>query len=240
VPPSQQIKYPEQQLPGVIEDFLGDICYRKGAAFPRWNSVCKFDDPRGFLCTVSRGSPEQTIVDYDISCPFPNTPDALGGAEWLKIYARLGRLQSRAYEYLFSATATLNSQDMYCEAIELVRQELEQLRTSIPEHLRPGNPFKPRIFTEPSTSAIGLRIHFAYYNTLIALSRVGLHISTGDSSQLQFRSITDLLRAARSILDLTRHVEMEPYTPTWWVVSVSQNLDINVTDIYIYIYTYVG
>jgi hypothetical protein len=114
---------------------------------------------------------------------------------------------------------------MYCEAIEFVKEELEQWRMSIPEHLRPGTSFRPRTFTEPSASAIGLRIHFAYFNTLIALSRLGLHISTEDSSQLRSRSVADLLRAARSIMDLTYHLEMEPYTPTWWVIHISQKFE---------------
>ncbi|KAF2179589.1 hypothetical protein K469DRAFT_730588 [Zopfia rhizophila CBS 207.26] len=157
-----------------------------------------------------------TILDYDIGCPVPETHVAVfGELDWLLTYVRFSRLLSKAYESLFSVSATLNSQQTYFEAIDGLRDDLERWRSSIPDDFQPGKPFRPHSLLQPSSTLVALRIHYSYYNVLIVLSRLTVHISGQDESQRQSESMKTLLNAARSILDLTKHADLESYTPIW-------------------------
>ncbi|KAN0096609.1 Fungal specific transcription factor domain containing protein [Hyaloscypha variabilis] len=156
------------------------------------------------------------LVDYDIGAPIPKTPDAVfQDFDWFITMARFSRLLSRAYEVLFSISATLNSTEMCHAAIDIVNNDLESWRNSIPKRFRPGEPFQSEYFSEQSSMAVALRTHYHYYSVVIALSRISLHGDAGSTSQRQSKSKEALLNAARVIIELTRYIDTGDHHPVW-------------------------
>jgi hypothetical protein len=134
--------------------------------------------------------------------------------------ARFSRLLSRAYEVLFSISATLNSTEMCHAAIDIVNNDLESWRNSIPKRFRPCEPFQSEYFSEQSSMAVALRTHYHYYSVVIALSRISLHGDAGSTSQRQSKSKEALLNAARVIIELTRYIDTGDHHPVWYALSI--------------------
>ena len=129
--------------------------------------------------------------------------------------ARFGRLVSRAYEVLFSISATLNSAQLCHAAIDAVNNDLESWRNFIPKQFRPGESFQPGYFSEQRSMAVALRAHYHYYSVVIALSRISLHGDADSTSHRRLKSKEALLNAARVIIELTRYVDTEDHAPVW-------------------------
>lgn len=154
-------------------------------------------------------------MDCDIGCSVPYVPEATcEGFDWFLTYCRYGRLVSRAYECLFTVTVAVNP--FHWDKIDLLKEELEKWRTSIPEPFRPGSTLKMRDMPS-STIKIALRLQLFYYNALIAFSRVTAHIGADEPSNLerQNESKMSMMRCARSVLELTKFIDVETYTPSW-------------------------
>ncbi|KAF8847337.1 hypothetical protein BDZ45DRAFT_637155 [Acephala macrosclerotiorum] len=161
------------------------------------------------------------IIDYDIGSPIPEAPDSIfQGFDWFFAMARFSRLTSRAYELLFSISATLNSTESFHKALDSVNDDLEAWRLSIPEGFRPGEPFRPRHYSDPSSVAVLLRVQYHYYSVVIALSRICIHGVAGSTSDQRTKSNEALLDAARVIIELTRHIDMEAHVPIWVLGSM--------------------
>ncbi len=156
------------------------------------------------------------MVDYDIGSPIPETPEAVfQGFDWFLAMARFSRLISRAYEMLFSISATLNSTELSHAAIDTVNDDLECWRKSIPEGFRPGDPFRPTHFCDHSSLAVGLRIQYHYYSIVIALSRISLHVDANNASYRTSKSKKALMNAARVVIELTTYIDTEAHAPIW-------------------------
>lgn len=56
-----------------------------------------------------------------------------------------------------------------------------------------------------------MRTHYYYYHVVIALERLTLHISH-DIARSE-NSMRALLHTAREVINLTRYIDVEPYTP---------------------------
>lgn len=125
------------------------------------------------------------------------------------------RLLSKAYESLFSVTATLCPTELSYSVIGAVSDDLERWRVSIPEPFRPGTPFQAAYLQGHLSMAVALRIRYHYYSTVIALCRLYLQVSAETRSVRQSESRKTLMNAAREIIELTRHIDTEPYTPIW-------------------------
>jgi hypothetical protein len=68
--------------------------------------------------------------------------------------------------------------------LDRIQQDLESWKDSVPIQFRPGSPLQSYRMSHPRVQELALRIHFAYYNLQICMSRVSLHIgSQGDSSR---------------------------------------------------------
>jgi hypothetical protein len=157
----------------------------------------------------------QDLADYDVGCPIPEIPEAVfGGFDWFLSSARFSRLVSRAYETLFSVSARMKSPEQYFAAIDRVDADLEKWRNSIPNEFRPGEPFRPQHCTT-SSSMIALRAHFYYHAVVVALCRLTLHLGAGTSSARQEEAKKRLMRTARHVVENTRYIDAEPYTPIW-------------------------
>lgn len=120
------------------------------------------------------------------------------------------------YEMLFSVSATLNSADAYRSAIELVKQELSHWRNSIVEPFRPGLPLRYRDFRDPSSMQIAIRLQFYYYSAMIAITRLDLSVDSQRQNEAgQSESKRTLMSSARAIIEITRFIDTEAYTPIW-------------------------
>ncbi|KAL1629747.1 hypothetical protein SLS56_005270 [Neofusicoccum ribis] len=185
-------------------------------------ALCRLPEiliPKGTLINAQAVT-SMAILDCQIGCPIPDVPDSrFGDLDWILTYARLARILSKAYESLFSVTATLKSRDAYYQAIDSVRANLDLWKESLPEEFRPGQPFRRHSMQMPGSVMIAVRIRLAYYNVIITLARLTLHVGNGEPSERQSESVRMLLSAARSILDLTKYLDLEPYTPLWYVLN---------------------
>lgn len=161
------------------------------------------------------------LADYDIGAPIPETPDAVfQGFDWFLTMARFSRLISKAYEVLFSISATLNSTELSHAAIDTVNDDLEYWRKSIPDGFRPGDPFRPMHFGDHSSLSVALRVHYYYYSVVIALSRISLHVDTNSTSYRSTKSKETLMNAARVIIELTTYIDTEAHAPIWVLGSM--------------------
>lgn len=149
----------------------------------------------------------------------PSTPDAsLGGFDCLLSHVRFARLLSKMHEMLFSVSATLNSEKTYHAAIDFVTDELSAWRDSIPEPFRPGLPFQNRTFGNPCSTHLKTKLHFYYHSALIAVARLELKVGSDTSGHRKKESKKVLMQSARTIIELTRYIDTEGYTPIWYVL----------------------
>lgn len=159
---------------------------------------------------------KQLISDIDISCPLPT--DLASSAEefaWLPCWARYSRIVSKAYDSLFSVTATLDSTQEHFQKMDRINDELQSWLISIPENCRPGSSLQQHRFSPLYMQEMVLKIHFAYYNLRICISRMTLHLCPHGGSQRRSENKKCLLMTARSIIESTYMIPMNPFTPVW-------------------------
>ncbi|KAL4920594.1 hypothetical protein BDW62DRAFT_215853 [Aspergillus aurantiobrunneus] len=163
-------------------------------------------------CFQARSS--SMIADYDIGCPIPITPEsALGEYNWLKSSVHFGRILSIAYATLFSTSASTQSDDTILAAVDHVHSLLEEWRLSIPVDFRPKEPLQRRRLIDGASKEIALRTHYYYHHLVIALERLTLHVSR--VIVRSENSMRSLLNTAREVINLTRYIDVEPYTPVF-------------------------
>jgi signal transduction histidine kinase len=107
--------------------------------------------------------------------------------------------------------------DALLASVDHVHTLLEEWRQSIPLDFRPKEPSQRRRLSNGASKEIALRTHYYYYHLVIALSRLTLHVSH-DVARSE-NAMRGLLETARSIIDLTRFIDVEPYTPTLYVLN---------------------
>lgn len=164
------------------------------------------------------------FVDHDISCPIPRVPDALfGDFDWFLTYARHARLLSRALTSLFSSGVIGDPPEYFLESINQLNQELETWRQSIPEDLRPGQTFQAHklhsLLQGDATRQAILWTHNLYRGFRIILARATLQLAASieglvPSSQ-KAECKTLVMEESRSILELTKYIDAEPWAPLW-------------------------
>ncbi|CAI0643284.1 unnamed protein product, partial [Colletotrichum noveboracense] len=155
------------------------------------------------------------IADYDVGCPVPNVPEStFGEYNWFLSSIRFGRVLSVAYEQLFSITASTRDTQILLSAISRVRGMLEGWRQSVPVDFRPKEQLNKQRLTDPRTRQIALSTQLYYFHLVIALERMSLQLDE-DGGQRQQESRKDLLQAARTVIELTRYIDVEPYTPVF-------------------------
>ncbi|RYP51615.1 hypothetical protein DL768_003122 [Monosporascus sp. mg162] len=159
----------------------------------------------------ARGS--STIADYDIGCRIPSVPESVfGGYNWFLSAIRFCRVISVAYETLFSVTASMNATESQLKAVNHVRGLLESWRQSIPVDFRPREQLHKGRLTDRRTKLAAVLTQYYYYHLIIALERLTLLLDRGDEARRE-ESKRDLMHAARTIIELIRFVDAEPYTP---------------------------
>ncbi|KIW29434.1 hypothetical protein, variant [Cladophialophora immunda] len=163
--------------------------------------------------------------DSDIGHPVPAISESsFNGFNWFLASARHARLLSRAYSSLFSIGVTGNSWEYFGATIDQLYSKLEDWRLSIPEEIRPGTAFWEQSLPGPLMPQVALWTHYLYHSLLLALARATLHLGsrTAEGTDLNrlVRSKQEIMKASRAILELTRLVEVEPYTPVWALVGI--------------------
>ncbi|OLN87214.1 putative transcriptional regulatory protein C530.05-like protein 5 [Colletotrichum chlorophyti] len=167
-----------------------------------------------------------SFVDSDICCSIPIVPEAaVGDFNWFLHLVRFGRLLSRAYTSLFSAGVSGNSNSYYLDVIDQLNQELEQWRSSLPDTgFRPGGLIRPQTVAGSLPRLLTLTIHYLYNSLSLTLSRATLaYLPASGSPTTQSQkatSISAILAASRSILELTSMIEVEPYTVIWIIAAI--------------------
>jgi len=139
------------------------------------------------------------------------------GFVWLPCWARYSRILSKAYDSLFSISATLTSAEERFRRMDRINEDLQLWLSSVPENLRPGSSLQRHRSSPQYLQEMALRIHFAYYNLRICISRMALHLCPDEGSQRRSESKKCLLLSARSIIESTYMIAMNPFTPVWLV-----------------------
>ncbi|RAO65909.1 uncharacterized protein BHQ10_001921 [Talaromyces amestolkiae] len=180
-----------------------------------WVVYCMEKD---FAFNVGRSS---LINDCDIACPLPSHVDpVLGELDWIRAWASFSRLTSKAYDLLFSISATLSEQDTYFRHTDSILADLDAWKEALPQQFRPGSAIKLHLFNGSVSLTLAIRIHFYYYNLQIAIARLILHLSDGEHTARQSQSKLMLMHAARSIVSLTNFLAIEPFTPCWMLIQM--------------------
>ena len=154
------------------------------------------------------------IADEDIACAVPYTPcSVINGYDWFLSSIRFGRMSSIIYSSLFTVSARLQSHESYAKAIEHANHLLEDWRLSIPEQFRPRDclPHMGRI-SGSVARGIAVHTHYLHVSMVVVLERLAMQVER-DHNQKKSHAY-NLLLAARSIIEATRHIEITPQTST--------------------------
>jgi hypothetical protein len=155
----------------------------------------------------------KSLSDYDIGCPIPDVPESkIYGVDFFVMLLRGARILSKAYQMLFSVSATLKSAEQYFVAIDSVKGDMDRWRNTIPVKYRPGMPFN---VGNTWSTFMFLRIHYVYHSLIISLCRLELHIASEQQSPRIARTTKLLMDAARTCIQLTTYIDLKPYTPLW-------------------------
>ncbi|KKZ67842.1 hypothetical protein EMCG_06502 [[Emmonsia] crescens] len=158
-------------------------------------------------------SNSSVIADEDIGCVVPAVPEStIAGYDWFLSATRLGRLCSMTYTSLFSTEATLKNKTSLLASIKRIQNRLEQWRLSVPMAYRPKEALQLSKFERPSTKWIVIQTHYLYYNLVIAVERLSLHIYSEDDPDTN-DSQRNLRDAAQSVAELVPFIDLAPHVP---------------------------
>ncbi|PWY86649.1 fungal-specific transcription factor [Aspergillus heteromorphus CBS 117.55] len=157
------------------------------------------------------------LEDANISCAIPDVPEStFDDYDWFFSFVKYARLVAKIHQSLFTISSVSQPLTAYNSLVESLRLELESWRLSAPPRFRPGEMLKPRLLRESLTVQVALTTHFLYLNALLTLSWTVLHygaVRLGTTQQEVMKR--DLMRTARSVLELTGYIEVAPSTPVW-------------------------
>lgn len=125
---------------------------------------------------------------------------------------RLSRIISSAYETLFSVSASMRSAASQLAVVQNVRTSLEKWRMMVPVDYRPLEPLNSAKLVDSKTKHIALSTQYYYYHLVIALERLSIRLGS-DHGITPEECHTRLVQAAKTVVELTRFIDVEPYTP---------------------------
>jgi hypothetical protein len=158
-----------------------------------------------------------TIMDSDISSAIPTQlfPCSSISFDWTRASIRIARLLSRIYASLFSVSVRGRPEAYYKAAVQSLKSELEVWARTIPLEFRPGHPLRPYTLQSPQMVDISIRLHYLYHGTMLHLDRTALQLE--DKLDVRTELVTGIMRTARIVLELTKYIDVQPYTPIWYV-----------------------
>ncbi|KAG6036177.1 hypothetical protein E4U41_005754 [Claviceps citrina] len=154
------------------------------------------------------------ISDDDIACPIPPAPESVfEGFNWFLSVIRFGRLSSIAYSTLFTVSARRQSHDSYLRAIDHVYRRLEEWRRSVPDGFRPGETFQHlSMLAGSGIKLVAVQTQYLYFSMRVVLERLVMRVASQQDVRRE-NSKHYLMWAARTIIELTRHIDIEPHVP---------------------------
>ncbi|RHZ57996.1 uncharacterized protein CDV56_105302 [Aspergillus thermomutatus] len=159
----------------------------------------------------------QMLQDCFVSCPVPVIKEStFEDYDWFFSFLKFARIQSKIHSSLFTVSPVPKQSVAHSAAIPNLRKEVEAWRMSIPLRFRPGEPLKPRMLPEPLAIQVALLTHYYYLNAVLTLSWALLHGGNDTLSireQLELKK--ELMRTARTVIELTAFIEVSPSTPVW-------------------------
>lgn len=182
-----------------------------------------------------RSGRPRVIHDEDISCPFPR--DVRYGAtketapqrqvdsgphfDFFYYLTKFYRICSLIGQRLYSTPALCRPTSELRTAADEIQARLESWCQSIPAQFRPGQPLS----TLPLSCGIlriqAIVLHFSYYYAICAVHRrfTPMFLLGNEQDKREWSpqgSSVVYIEAARSMALLTRHLDIESYTPAWW------------------------
>ncbi|KAH6867680.1 fungal-specific transcription factor domain-containing protein [Thelonectria olida] len=174
------------------------------------------------------------IHDDEISCRFPrgvqiarrpgtglapeeNSPNF----DFFLSFTRLSRICGIISRRLYSATALYSSSSQLLSILDQLLQDLESWRRMIPTEIQPGKPFRWKHYTRGLSQMQLVVLHSSYYYVLCAIYRRFTPLFTYNEENAQDfippKTHITHIEAARSIVLLTKHLDVESFTPVWLV-----------------------
>ena len=149
--------------------------------------------------------------------------------DWVRIYAWQGRLSSKVFKDLYSVSASRRSPDEIMASVNTLSQELSSWRDSIPTLLRPGQPITRGKLPIGMVGNYSVVLHMMYWHLLCMIQRMSIYCSSWlqparershgtdalDQALHMDSSSSIMIEAARTVVKLTEHLDMESYTPSW-------------------------
>jgi hypothetical protein len=141
--------------------------------------------------------------------------------------ARLARIYHKIHKQLFSAAALMSPVEELVPVRDSLAKELRAWRESLPDISHPCKPLRAFAAGPHVHLNQALFVRFSYFDAVSALHRRfaasylfsndHYESSVGGKPVEQWRpiSVEKSIEAARQIILLTRHIEVESYTPTW-------------------------
>jgi hypothetical protein len=158
------------------------------------------------------------LQDSNISCAIPDVQEStFDDYDWFFSFLRYARLVSKIRNDFLQITSLNQSASEYVIKGQGLLKELESWRLSIPERFRAGVSLKTRLLREPLAQRVALMTHYMYFHALLTLSWSLLHSSANKVGpiQEQLDLKRSMMRTARSVLELTKFIEVAPSTPIW-------------------------
>jgi hypothetical protein len=179
------------------------------------------------------------IQDDEISCCFPrgvqiarspgtshDLAEKSQTFDFLLCFTRLSRICGIISRRLYSATALYSSSTQLLSILDQLLQDLESWRRMIPAEIQPGKPFRRKHDTRGLSRMQLVVLHSSYYYVLCAVCRRFTPLFTHDEDNAQHlippKTHTTHIEAARSMVLLTKHLDVESFTPGWYVHTPEQ------------------
>lgn len=159
-----------------------------------------------------------SIMDSDISSAIPSYLLQCSNIsfDWTRASIRISRLLSRIYASLFSVSVRDRPTAYYIATVQSLKSELEVWAGTIPHEIRPGQPIRPHtIQASQMMMDISIRLHYLYHGTSLHLDRTALQLE--QDPQIRSEAASGVMRTARTILELTKYIDVQPYTPLWYI-----------------------
>jgi hypothetical protein len=196
----------------------------------------------GPRCTKTQqtDSQKQTIDDGDISCPFPRDVYSLrlpdtnplitdASFDILLCTVRFARICSKISTLLYSATSLARHPRASFQTVRVLDHELAEWHDNIPYVLRLNRPMRRCELPKDETFVQALILHFSYEFAICAVhGRITTQFSwdrTDDGQDALGKQASDAphleysaglcLKAARSMILLTRYIDVDNSTPSW-------------------------
>lgn len=173
------------------------------------------------------------ICDDEISCSFPRglcmvpqggdsaaaTAEGQPDFDFFQSLTKLARIAGHISRSLYSSTAILLPCSRLLPTLNRLMQDLELWLHALPINIRPGTPVA-RILGRCGLLRIQIIIlHSSYYYALCSIFRRASSLFDRGSRSLEHlidkRSHVSHIEAARSIVLLTKHLDIESFTPAW-------------------------